>query len=191
MKINLGRLSALSVLVSAIGLMCAFTASASADSITCKVTGTIKLSPGLTETPQVQNIQIVKKKGALLSECTGSETSVTGGNINIHMRTTEAVSCSALTGPGAAVTPENAIFKWQPKGTENSLGLISIPLTEMPVAISGSVNAEPSTAPFAGDTVSGEVTQKYGATCGSSGGHGKGGGKKDNKGSFSGTITIS
>jgi hypothetical protein len=192
MRSKLGKLSVLTMLISAVGLMAAFASSASADSITCKVSGAIKLSPGLTETPQVQNIQITKKKGALLSECSGTETTVTGGNINIHMRTTEAVSCSALTGPGAPVTPENAIFKWQPKGGENSMGLINIPLTEMPVAITGSVNAEPLTAPFAGDTVTGEVTQKYGATCGSSGGHGHGGGgKKDNKGTFTGTITIS
>jgi hypothetical protein len=189
MRLKLGRLSLATALLAALALMAAFASSASADSITCNVSGLIKLSPGLTETPTVQNIQITKKKGALLSECSGSETTVTGGNINIHMRTTEPVSCSALTGPGAAVTPENAIFKWQPKGTENSMGLISIPLTEMPVAISGSVNAEPSTAPFAGDTVTGEVTQKYGATCGTTSGHGKG--KKDNKGSFTGTITIS
>lgn len=44
-------------------------------------------------------------------------------------------------------------------------------------------------SPFSEDTVTGEVTQKYGATCGSSGGHGKG--KKDNKETFTGTITIS
>ena len=191
MRIKLGRLSSATTLVAALGLMAAFATSASADSITCEISGQIKLSPGLTESAQVQNIQITKKKGALLSNCTGSETTVTGGNIKIHMRTTEPVTCAALTSPGAPVTPENAIFKWQPKGegTENSMGLISVPLTEMPVAISGSVNA--GTSPFSEDTVTGEVTQKYGPTCGGSGnGHGHGGGKKDNKGTFTGTITI-
>lgn len=69
-----------------------------------------------------------------------------GGSINIHMRTTEPVACSALTGSGAPVTPENAIFKWAPKGTENSMGLVNIPLTEKPVAITGSVNM--GTSPF-------------------------------------------
>src|SRR5438132_10207574 len=172
MRINFGRLSLATALVAALGLTAAFAPSASADSITCEISGQIKLSPGLTESAQVQNIQITKKKGALLSNCTGSETTVTGGNIKIHMRTTEAVTCAALTSPGAPITPENAIFKWLPKGTEHSMGLINMPLTEMPVAITGSVNA--GTSPFSEDTVTGEVTQKYGPTCGSNGGHGKG-----------------
>jgi hypothetical protein len=191
MRINFARLSLATALFAALGLMAAFASSASADSITCKVSGLVKLSPGLTATPQVQNIQITKKKGALLSECSGSETTVTGGAISIHMRTTSAVTCAALTSPGEAVTPENAIFKWLPNGTENSMGLVNIPLTEKPVAISGSVNAEPTTAPFAGDTVTGEVTQTYtgGETCGVTTGHKKA--KKVNKGTFSGTITIS
>jgi hypothetical protein len=191
MRSKLGRLSVLTTLIAAVGLMAAFASSASADSITCKVSGLIKLSPGLTQTPHVQNIQITKKKGALLSECSGSETAVTGGTVSVHMRTTEAVACSALKGAGAPVTPENAIFKWQPKGGENSFGLVSIPLTEMPVAISGSVNAEPTTAPFAGDTVTGEVTQVYIGSegCDITSGHKKA--KKVNKGTFSGSITIS
>jgi hypothetical protein len=190
MRINLGRVSVLAVLVSAVGLMAAFSASASADSITCEISGSIKLSPGLSETATVQHIGITKHKGALLSNCTGAmETTVTGGNLHLVGNTTEAVTCAALKGSGAP-TADEGIFKWQPKGesTENSTAALNFPLTEMPVAIEGTVATEAG-HPFSEDKITGMVTQKYGS-CGSSG-HGKGGGKKANKGMFSGSITIS
>jgi len=191
MRINFSRLSAMAVLISAAGVMGAFATSASADSITCEISGSIKLSPGLSETPTVQNIGITKHKGALLSNCSGSETPVTGGNVHVVTKTTEAVTCAALKGSGAPVESANdAIFKWQPKGesTQNSTGSLSIPLTEMTVALEGTMNM--GTFPFSEDKITGSVTQKYSGTCGSSG-HGKGGGKKVNKGKFTGTITIS
>lgn len=190
MRSKLGTLTVLTAVVSAIGLMAAFAASASADSITCEISGSIKLSPGLTETPTVQNIGITKHKGALLSNCSGAtETTVTGGSVHVVGKTTGPVTCKTLTEAGAPVE-EAAIFKWQPngEGTENSNAAFSMPLTEMPVAIEGTVATEPG-HPFSEDKITGKVTQKYG-TCGSSG-HGKGGGKKANKGTFTGTITIS
>jgi hypothetical protein len=191
MKIKLGKLSVLTVLVSAIGLMSAFAASASADSITCEISGSIKLSPGLTETPQVQNISITKHKGAALTACSGTETTVTGGNVNIHMKTEKAVTCAALKSTGEAVVETNAIFKWQPKGegTENSTGTFSMPLTEESVALGGTIAT--GSFPFSEDTISGTVKQSYigGETCGVSSGHKKA--KKVNKGSFTGSITIS
>src|SRR6266849_4213996 len=117
MRINFGRLSLATSLFAALGLMAAFASSASADSITCEISGSIKLSPGLSETPTVQNIGITKHKGALLSKCSGSETPVTGGNVHVVTKTTEAVTCAALKGSGAPVESANdAIFKWQPKG---------------------------------------------------------------------------
>src|SRR5216683_2359399 len=136
MRINFGRLSLATSLLAALGLMAAFAASASADSITCEISGSIKLSPGLSESPTVQNIGITKHKGALLSKCSGAtETKVTGGNVHVVGKTTGPVTCKTLTEAGAPVE-ETAIFKWQPKGegTENSSASFSMPLTEMPVA---------------------------------------------------------
>jgi hypothetical protein len=190
MRGKIGRLSVLTTAFAVIGVMAAFASSASADTITCEVSGSIKLSPGLSESATVQHIGITKHKGALLSNCTGAtETTVTGGNLHLVGNTTEAVTCAALKGSGAP-TADQGIFKWQPKGegTENSTAALNFPLTEMPVAIEGTVATEPG-HPFSEDKITGMVTQKYGS-CGSSG-HGKGGGKKANKGEFSGSITIS
>jgi hypothetical protein len=191
MQSKFGRWSVLTALTSALGLLGAFASSASADSLSCKIEGTIKLSPGLTETPQVQNIAITKHKGALLSNCSATETKVTGGNINIHMKTEKAVTCAVLKGTGEAVVETNAIFKWQPKGEgfENSTGTFTMPLTEAPVNLGGTVAA--GTFPFSEDTISGTVTQTYsgGDTCGVSVGHKKA--KKVKKGTFTGLITIS
>jgi hypothetical protein len=181
------KLPVLAAAIAVMGLMGGLASSASADSITCKISGAIKLVPGLTETPAVQHIEVVKKKGALLSECTGTETKATGGAVRINMETTEPVSCSALKGSGAPVTPDGALFRWLPKGeVGKSGGRISIPLTEKPVLISGFLYGDYA-QPFLGDTVTGEVTQSYGP-CGSSA-HSKGG--RPLKGHFSGTITIS
>jgi hypothetical protein len=185
------KLSLLTAAIAVLGLMGALATSASADSITCEISGSIKLSPGLTESPQVQKLGITKHKGALLSNCTGAvETAVTGGNLHVVGNTTEAVTCSALTGAGAP-TSDAGIFKWQPKGEafENSNATLNFPVTENSVPIGGMVATEEG-HPFSGDTISGTVKQTYTGTCGSSG-HGHGGGKKVNKGSFTGTITIS
>jgi hypothetical protein len=176
----------LGALCAAMALLGVSAASASADSITCTISGSIQLSPGLSESAQVQNISITKHKGAKLSACSGAETPVTGGNATIHMKTANAVTCAALKSAGAPVTETNAIFKWQPKGEGNSMSTFTMPLTESPVSLGGTVAT--GTFPFSEDTISGSATQKYNGTCGSSG-HGKG--KKVNKGTFSGSITIS
>jgi hypothetical protein len=187
MKIKLGRVSALAVLASAIGVMFAFSASASADTMTCEVAGAIKLSPGLTETPTTQHVGITAHKGAKRSNCTGDEPTVTGGTIHVVANTTGPVSCKTLKEKGVALESANdAQFKWAPKGTPMSTGALNIPITEMTESISGSVAK--GEFPFSEDTITGTVTEKYSGTCGSSG-KGKGG-KKVNKGSFTGTITI-
>ncbi len=188
MRGKLWTLPALTALVSTMGLVGAFAASASADSITCEISGSIKLSPGLSESAQVQNISITKKKGAKLSACTGTETPVTGGNATIHMKTAEPVTCAALTGAGAPVAETNAVWKWQPKGetTTNSMSTFVMPLTEMSVPLEGTFAM--GTFPFSEDTISGTVKQTYSGSCVSSG-HKKA--KKVNKGTFSGSITIS
>jgi hypothetical protein len=190
MRIKVGGRSLLTAAIAAIGLMGALTASASADSITCEVSGSIKLSPGLTETPTVQNVGITKHKGALLSKCSGAEPAVTGGNIHVVAKTKEAITCKALKESGAALeSAGDAIFKWQPSETEQSTGSLNVPITEMSASLSGSVAM--GTFPFSEDTISGTVKQTYtgGSTCGMASGHKKA--KKVNKGTFTGSITIS
>jgi hypothetical protein len=189
MRINFRRLSLATTLLAALGLMAAFASSASADSISCEISGSIKLSPGLTETPTVQNVGITAHKGAKLAGCSGTETMVTGGSVHVVAKTKEAVSCKSLTEAGVPLESANdAIFKWLPKGTEQSTGSLNVPITEMPASLAGSINM--GTFPFSEDTITGSVTEKYSGTCGSSG-KGHGGGKKVNKGTFSGTITVS
>ncbi len=187
MRMGFARVSVLMALIVPVGAMGAFAAPASASSsITCEISGSIKLSPGLSETPQVQNISITKHKGASLSGCSGTETPITGGNATIHMKTADAVTCAALTSAGAPVTDTNAIFKWKPSGEGNSMSTFIMPLTEMSVPLEGTFEA--GTFPFSEDTTSGTVKQTYSGSCVSSG-HKKA--KKVNKGTFSGTITIS
>jgi hypothetical protein len=187
------KLSVLTAAIAALGLMGALTAaSASADTITCQISGSIKLSPGLTETPTVQNVGITAHKGAKLTSCSGTETMVTGGSIHVVAKTKEAITCKALKESGAALESTNdAIFKWTPRGGPNSTGSLNVPITEMAAGLEGSVAI--GEFPFSEDKISGSVTETYGggATCGSSGGHGHGGGKKVNKGTFAGSITIS
>ncbi|HEV2982532.1 MAG TPA: hypothetical protein VGX51_13980, partial [Solirubrobacteraceae bacterium] len=124
------------------------------------------------------NIAVTMHKGAKLSGRAGTETTVTGGNVNIHMKTEKPVTCAALKSAGEAVTETNAIFKWNPKGQGNWMVTFTVPLTESPVSLGGKIAT--GSFPFSEDTISGSVTQKYTGTCGTGGGHGKG--KKVNKG---------
>src|SRR3954470_5641154 len=88
------RISRLLVFAALVASLClAATASASAATATCTgATGKVKLSPGLTETAAVQNIQV---KGELTG-CTGEGAQETY-KFQIHAKTAEAVTCSALT----------------------------------------------------------------------------------------------
>jgi hypothetical protein len=185
------RISRLVAVAALVGAFCvAATASANAASTTtCTAEGSVKLSPGLSATPAVQNIQI---KGTLKG-CTGEESAeVTGGSFQIHAKTAEAVSCSALTG-GAATTGEALKLKWKPKPAagSQSQGTASISLIEGAGALSGSITS----GPFDEGLVGGSLTQAYtgGPTCGQESEHKgkKKPGKKVDKGTVSGTLTIS
>jgi hypothetical protein len=183
MPARLARLSVVAALMSAFA-MAATPSAASADSTTCSNSGTIKLSPGLEATPHVQNISI---KGTLTG-CAGAESAVTEGAYVAHLKTTEAVSCTALTGAGAAEEATNIVIKWSPKGGGNSMGTFSMPLTEVPgVSLGGTL----ASGPFNADSISGTVSQTYtgGAKCGVA--QGKKKAKKVNKGTLSGSLTIS
>jgi hypothetical protein len=119
----------------------------------------------------VQNISI---KGSV-SGCTNG---VFSGRYVAHLKTTNAVTCAALTSGGEVATGM-IVLKWSPKKHGNSIGFFGIGLTETPGSlITGGIER----GPFEGGTISGTMTQKYSGTCG---------GKKVKKGTFSGTFTIS
>jgi hypothetical protein len=176
----------LTLLAVTLGTVGASAVSANAATTTCAGnTGMIKLSPGLSESPQVQNITV---KGTL-SECSGEGSTLTGAKYVAHLKTAEPVTCSALAGPGAPEEGGTIVIKWSPKGQGNSLGSFSMPLTEVPgVSIGGTLES----GPFSGDSIAGAVSQTFtgGATCGVANGKKKA--KKVNEGVFTGTaVTIS
>ena len=185
------RLSRLASVAALVGAFClAATASASADTTTCTAEGSVKLSPGLSESPQVQNIQI---KGTLKG-CSGEESEeIKGGGFRLHAKTAAPVTCKALT-EGAATNGEDLKLKWmpKPKAGSQSQGTASITLIEGAGALSGSITS----GPFAEDEVTGSLTQAYGngPSCGQGTVNPHNGkvkkGKKVNKGKFSGTVSI-
>lgn len=180
--------SVLAALAVPLGAMGVSTASASAATTCTGNSGTIKLSPGLSEMPHVQNISI---KG-VLSGCSGEGSTVTGAAYVAQLKTTTAVKCSVLTGPGAAEEHTNIVIKWSPQGEGNSMGTFSMPLTEVAgVSLGGTLTS----GPFSGESIAGTVSQTFtgGATCGvpTAGKHPKKA-KKVNKGAFTGSgVTIS
>jgi hypothetical protein len=176
------RKAILTGVVTALAIIAVPAASASADTTSCENNATIKLSPGLSNTPQIQNVTV---KGTL-SNCSGEESTATSGKYVAHLKTTEATTCAALA--SAAATEGTIVIKWSPKGAGNSMGTFSMPITELPTTVSGLVEK----GPFEGDTIGGSVTQSYtgGPTCGIAP-EGKKKAKKVNKGTLSGTLTIS
>lgn len=161
------------------------TASASAASTSCEASGKIKLSPGLSNTPTVQNVQV---KGNL-TNCASVESEVTSGKFQLHFKTAEPIDCATLktAGVGAASEENKIMLKWA-GGMGNSQGPASLLITEEPAAaLTGSITS----GPFEGGAVSGSLSQSYtgGATCGE--GKGKKKPKKVSKGSVSGTIAVS
>jgi hypothetical protein len=171
----------LSMVIAAIAVMGATASAASAaPTTTCEASGTIKLSPGLSNTAAVQNVSV---KGSL-KNCSGEESAVTSGKLNAHLKTTEAVTCAALT--SGAADEGKVILKFGKEG--NPQGTFSMPVIEGPTAISGLVEEG---GLFGGEAISGSVTESYtgSATCGVA--EGKHKAKKVNKGTFSGTLTIS
>ncbi len=139
--------------------------------------GTVTLSPGLTDTAKVQTMKI---KGTLTG-CAGKP--FTGATYTATLKTAGPVSCSVLTGAGETATGA-ATYKWTPKAAA-STGTLSMPLTEMPgVAFAGEVTAG-SYAPL---TFTGTATESFtgGATCGQK--VGKKAAKAVKKGTFSGSA---
>ena len=97
------RAMRLAVVVGAMAaLALAGTASASAASTSCNAGGMIKLSPGLTSEPQVQNVMV---KGTLAG-CESNESNVKTGKFVAHFKTEGAIGCEALTDGGVGAAAE-------------------------------------------------------------------------------------
>jgi hypothetical protein len=112
---------------------------------TCPVShGTIKLSPGLTETPHVQTITVSGE----LSECEGPGAPESGKYVD-HLTTTEEVTCSTLSSASTQPTTKSSSFlvKWLPTEEGTSKGTLVLPLSETPMTgISGTLKGGPFAA---------------------------------------------
>jgi hypothetical protein len=120
-------------------------------------TGTIKLSPGLTNTPQIQTMKV----SGTLTGCAGKP--FTEAKYTATLTTAAPVSCAVLTGAGEPASGA-AKYGWTPK-VKGSTGTLSMLLTESPKsAFSGEVTSG-SYSPLA---LSGTATEGYtgGVTCG-------------------------
>jgi alpha-tubulin suppressor-like RCC1 family protein len=140
-------------------------------------TGTVMLSPGLTNTPVVQTMKV---KGTLTG-CGGGPFRET--KYAATLKTAGPVSCSVLKAAGEAATAA-VKYTWAPKA-KASAGTLNMRVTERSgAAFSGEVGSG-SYSPL---TFSGSVTESYagGATCGEK--VGKKATKAVKKGTFSGSA---
>ena len=142
-------------------------------------TGTVKLSPGLTNTAAVQTMKV---KGTLTG-CAG--TPFTEATYTATLKTAAPVSCSVLGTAGEAAAGA-AKYKWTPKA-KASTGTLSMLLTETPdIAFSGEV----TTGSYAPLTLAGFATESFtgAATCAEK--VGKKAAKPVKKGTFSGSAVT-
>jgi hypothetical protein len=103
--------------------------------------GTIKLSPGLTETPAVQTITI----SGTLAGCAGPSAPEAGKFVD-HLTSLEAMTCQALSSASLEPTTKSTSFtvKWQPLEEGTSKGTLVVPLSEVPMTgISGTLKGGP------------------------------------------------
>lgn len=122
--------------------------------------GTITLSPGLTNAASAQTMKI---KGTLTG-CAGE--AFKEANYTARLMTSGAVSCSVLKATGETASGP-AKYKWVPKA-KTSKGTLSFPLSETAgSAFSGALTSG-SYSPL---TLSGSVTESYAGagTCGEAG----------------------
>jgi hypothetical protein len=106
--------------------------------------GTIKLSPGLTETPHVQTITVKGK----LAGCDGPA-EPSAGTYVAHLTTTEEVTCSTLGSLSSepTTTPVSLAIKWSPAGIGNSHGSLVMGLTEAGGSLEGTLEGGPFEQP--------------------------------------------
>ena len=100
--------------------------------------GTVKLSPGLTEKPAVQKVTV---KGTL-SECEGGPES---GTYTVKFTTTGAVTCGLLAGTEEVTTKAAPLsIKWLPTEEGKSTGTVTFPIGEgVLAAMTGTVSGGP------------------------------------------------
>jgi YVTN family beta-propeller protein len=140
-------------------------------------TGTVTLSPGLTDTATVQTMKIQ----GVLTRCEGKP--FTEVSYTATLKTAGPVSCSVLTRVGERATG-TVVYKWMPKAKASS-GALTVPPTETPnIAFSGEV----ATGSYSPLTLSGTMTEGYlgGVTCGEK--VGKQAAKAVKKGTFRGSA---
>jgi hypothetical protein len=102
--------------------------------------GTIKLSPGLSETAHVQSITV---KGRL-SGCDGPAEPSSGSYV-AHLKTTEAVTCETLSSLSMepTTTSVSLVVKWSPSESGTSHGALLLPITEAGAVLSGTLEGGP------------------------------------------------
>ena len=127
-------------------------------------TGTIKLSPGLTETPHVQSITVKGELGG----CDGP-LDIEGGRYAAHLKTIGQVTCSALQSLSAEPTTEASLVlvKWLPSESGVSHGSLSVPITEVfGEGLQGSLSGGPFTSPAGVSAASLTESFNGGPSCG-------------------------
>jgi hypothetical protein len=142
-------------------------------------TGTVTLSPGLTNTPAVQTMKI---KGTLTG-CTGEP--FTAVAYTATLETAGPVTCSVLAAGEAATGAAKYAWTPKPKKAKAPEGTLSMSLAETPsIAFSGEV----TTGAYSPLTLTGTATESYtgGVTCGEK--VGKRAAKAVKKGTFSGSA---
>jgi hypothetical protein len=169
MRIAFRRLSVVAGAIGALGLAGVLAASASAESIECKFIASVRLSPGLTEQPQVQHIRI---SGGAQGFCDASSEATPGtegreGWFHAQLSTAEPVTCAVLKGPGAPSSTSSRLRIQWVRGFEGiSLGTLTMPFGDTSVSLGGMITDRA----FKGDAVSGTATEQYAGaeTCGAS-----------------------
>jgi alpha-tubulin suppressor-like RCC1 family protein len=134
--------------------------------------GSIKLSPGVTNTPATQTVKI---KG-LLSGCSGAR--FTSAKYTATLTTAGPVSCSTLSGTGETASGA-ATYKWTPKTKPSpgtSTGTLSLTLSG---TAGTAFSAEVMNGPESPLAFSGMATESYTGACGT---------KPVKKGKFSGAA---
>ena len=107
--------------------------------------GTIKLSPGLSETPHVQGVTVSGE----LKGCDGPlgfESATYADHLKISEEVTCAVLASGATEP--LITPVSLSVRWTPNEVGTSRGALSMPISELAInGVSGTLEGGPFATP--------------------------------------------
>jgi hypothetical protein len=161
MRLTIMRAFGAAVLLSAVGAMGAYVPAAAAEGETCSAaTGSIKVSPALSETKI--HVRQLKFKGTV-SGCTGKFSS---GRLTALFHGNKEIDCKSLTGPAETedFTNGTASVRWAGAGTPNSaIFHIMMGFTASEeVGMTGEVGANE----FAGTHLKGKLSLKFGTCAG-------------------------